>query len=112
MTRAEILREIERCDREIAAAQDQPGAPAYLVTLGIEDWWHERRLLEQMLVDPETGIRPMDQWGNACYQGFVSDARFGSGQVIKRTNRNTTRKWIRSGERSLFGQAAAGECPK
>lgn len=25
--------------------------------------------------------------------GFVSDARFGGGEVVKRTNRATTRKW-------------------
>lgn len=46
-------------------------------------------------IDPKTGIKPIADWGNACYQGFVSDSRFGSGLVIKRTNRATTRKWIR-----------------
>jgi len=97
MTRAEILREIARCDREIAEAGRQADAPAYLVTLGIEDWQWERRALEKMFVDPETGIRPIGHWGNACHQGFVSDSRFGSGPVIKRTNRDLTRKWIRSG---------------
>jgi hypothetical protein len=47
-------------------------------------------------IDSETKIRPIGEWGSACARGFVSDARFGSGQVIKRTNRDLTRKWIRS----------------
>lgn len=49
MTAAEIAREIAKCDDEIAAMQHQePTAPAYLTTLGIEDWRRERRILEQM----------------------------------------------------------------
>lgn len=36
-------------------------------------------------------------WGNAAGRGFVSDSRFGSGQVIKRTNRDVSRKWRRVG---------------
>lgn len=44
-------------------------------------------------IDPKTGIWPICEWGNACYQGFVSDSRFGSGNVIKRTNREVTKKW-------------------
>ena len=51
-----------------------------------------------MRIDPETQIKPIGEWGGACGRGFVSDARFGSGQVIKRTNRETTRKWIRTQE--------------
>lgn len=45
--------------------------------------------------DPETGIWPIGEWGYECARGFVSDARFqrGDEQIIKRTNRNTTRKW-------------------
>lgn len=31
-------------------------------------------------------------WGASCGMGFVSDERFGTGQVIKRTNRVMTRK--------------------
>jgi len=31
-------------------------------------------------------------------RGFVSDSRFGGGQVIKRTNRQSTRKWRKVGE--------------
>ena len=100
MTPEEIRTEIARCDREIAAMQAQnPVKPAYLTTLGIEDWKRERAILEDMLgyrIDPKTGIKPIADWGNACYRGFVSDSRFGSGQVIKRTNRETTRKWIRN----------------
>lgn len=36
----------------------------------------------QKPVDPATGIRPISEWGSACARGFVSDSRFGSGQVI------------------------------
>lgn len=46
-------------------------------------------------INPETGIWPISEWGYGCKRGFVSDARFGSGQVIQRTNRETTRKWRR-----------------
>ena len=42
--------------------------------------------------DPETGIRPISQWGPECSRGFVRDARFGPGQVIKGTNRSKSRK--------------------
>jgi hypothetical protein len=45
-------------------------------------------------VDPETGIRPIAEWGACCGRGFVSNARFGPNQlVIPRTNRAITRKW-------------------
>jgi hypothetical protein len=44
-------------------------------------------------IDPKTGIWPMSEWGNRCSYGFISNSRFGSGQVIPRTNRETTRKW-------------------
>ena len=37
--------ELERCDREISDAAGQHDKPAYLVTLGIEDWECEKRLL-------------------------------------------------------------------
>jgi hypothetical protein len=41
------LNEIERCHREIDAMRAQAGAhPAWLVTLGIEDWLMEIRLIE------------------------------------------------------------------
>lgn len=50
MTPDEIAREIARCDEEIAAMEAQePVGPAYLVTLGIEDWQAEKRILQQML---------------------------------------------------------------
>jgi hypothetical protein len=44
-------------------------------------------------IDPETGILPMCEWGSECTRGFVRDERFGSGQVIKGTNRAVSRKW-------------------
>lgn len=42
--------ELERCDREIAAIRARPDvvaglAPAWLVTMGIEDWEAEKRLI-------------------------------------------------------------------
>jgi hypothetical protein len=43
-------------------------------------------------IDPETGIKPIANWGIECGRGFVRDARFGPGQVIKGTNRSKTRK--------------------
>jgi hypothetical protein len=50
MTPADILAEIARCDREIAEMETQePVKPAYLTTMGIEDWRAERRLLEREL---------------------------------------------------------------
>lgn len=46
MTQAELQRELDRCDREIAEMENQPpGAPAYLTTLGIEDWKREKLLV-------------------------------------------------------------------
>ncbi len=39
--------ELLRCDREIAEIETHHSDPAYLVTLGIEDWRHEERLIEQ-----------------------------------------------------------------
>lgn len=45
-----------------------------------------------------TGALPISQWGGACARGFVRDSRFGDGQVIKGTNRNTSRKWRNSKE--------------
>ena len=47
--RAEILREIARCDREIAEAGRQADAPAILVALWAEDWEGEKRILLAML---------------------------------------------------------------
>jgi hypothetical protein len=54
-------------------------------------------------IDPETGIWPIKEWGYSCAMGFVSDSRFAGGtgtQVIKRTNRDVTRKWreLKKGE--------------
>ncbi len=40
------LRELQRCEREISEAAGQTDKPAYLVTLGIEDWECEKRLIE------------------------------------------------------------------
>jgi hypothetical protein len=52
-----LLAELARCDREIAEikARDNSAAPAYLPTLGIADWEHEKRLL---LYPPASGARP------------------------------------------------------
>jgi hypothetical protein len=45
-------------------------------------------------MNPETGIRPFEEWGCSCGRGFVSNARFGPNQpVIPRTSHATTRKW-------------------
>ena len=52
--------------------------------------------------DPDSGILPISAWGSECARGFVSNARFSpSDTVIPRTNRATTRKWLRSGGRSV-----------
>ncbi len=60
------------------------------------------RVMAEYERDPETGIRPISAWGSECARGFVSNARFSSTDtVIPRTNRATTRKWIRSGERAV-----------
>jgi hypothetical protein len=40
----------------------------------------------------KTGVRPISEWGSGCARGFVSNERFGSGPVIKRTNRAAQRK--------------------
>ena len=40
-----LREQIARCDREIAEALKQHDAPAWLVTLGVEDWEAEKRLL-------------------------------------------------------------------
>jgi len=36
---------LERCDREICEMSGQTDKPAFLVTLGIEDWECEKRLI-------------------------------------------------------------------
>jgi hypothetical protein len=54
---------------------------------------------DQPTIDPETGIKPISEWGKACMQGFVRDARFGPGPVIKGTNRDKTRKNIEATQR-------------
>ncbi len=49
MAAGKILEEIARCDREIAEMEQQlPGQPAYLTTLGIEDWKAEKRILQRL----------------------------------------------------------------
>jgi hypothetical protein len=57
-------------------------------------------------IDPETGIWPIREWGPSCARGFVGNERFATknDQVIKRTNRAVTKKWLkvsatRDGER-------------
>ena len=46
-------------------------------------------------INPETGIYYIKDWGGHCGIGFVGDQRFAQSgeQVIKRTNRQTTKKW-------------------
>lgn len=44
-------------------------------------------------IDPRTRIWRLSEWGAFCGRGFISDSRFGDGLVIRRTNRETTRKW-------------------
>ena len=50
--------------------------------------------------DPKTGIFAIKDWGPHCGRGFVSDSRFGSDLVIKRTNRASTKKWRKLGPHS------------
>lgn len=60
-------------------------------------------------IDPATGIWPISEWGYSCAMGFVSDSRFGSScRVIKRTNRETTRRWRRSGNSITTGASKQG----
>jgi hypothetical protein len=51
-------------------------------------------------LNPETHIWPVSEWGAACGKGFISDPRFGNDQVIPRTNRTTTRKWLKLGRQT------------
>lgn len=45
-------------------------------------------------VKGEGGVLPISEWGAECGRGFVSDSRFSAtDRVIKRTNRQSTRKW-------------------
>jgi hypothetical protein len=51
----DLIAQIERCDREIDEIQQRPDvvagvAPAWLVTLGVEDWLAEKRILLDQLV--------------------------------------------------------------
>lgn len=43
-------------------------------------------------INPATGIWPTAEWTGHCHFGFVRDARFGPGQVIKGTSRDKSRK--------------------
>jgi hypothetical protein len=51
-------------------------------------------------IDPSTGIWPASEWGYECQRGFISNARFGTGRVIPRTNRSTLRKWRKGKEQA------------
>ena len=42
-----------------------------------------------------SAVKPISEWGPECSRGFVRDARFGPGQVIKGTSRAKSRKNIR-----------------
>lgn len=51
-----LVEALDRCDREIREMTHQPPVkPAYITTLGIEDWRCERRLIENELRKPEGG---------------------------------------------------------
>lgn len=55
---AEAARQIARCNAEIEAMLRQPeGPPAWLTTLGIEDWRAEKRLIraEQKAMAADAG---------------------------------------------------------
>ena len=70
LTQDEIRVEIARCDREIAAMESQdPVKPAYLTTMGIEDWRKERRILEEML---ESWRKP--EWSETLIMGRAASA--------------------------------------
>lgn len=48
----DVQAEIARCDREISEIEHRPDidtAPAYLITLGQEDWLHEKRLIQSRI---------------------------------------------------------------
>lgn len=47
----ELYKALERCEREIAAIErGENDAPAYLVTLGLEDWKREKAAIETELL--------------------------------------------------------------
>lgn len=55
----DLQRMMARCDAEIAAMRTQTDAPAWLITLGIEDWAQEKRLLAAELArrrDPDAHL--------------------------------------------------------
>lgn len=45
----ELLQELRRCRLEIEAMQDQHDSPAWLVTLGVNDWQMEQKLIYELL---------------------------------------------------------------
>jgi hypothetical protein len=54
---AALEREIARCDAEIAAMYTQePVKPAYLTTLGIQDWEGEKRILQSIAAIRSTEV--------------------------------------------------------
>jgi hypothetical protein len=48
--------------------------------------------LERLAIQLEDAVRELQQIYESG-RGFVSNSRFGSGQVIPRTNREVSRKW-------------------
>lgn len=69
-TEERIRAELRRCAREIDAMETQePPGQAVLVTLGIEDWKTEMRLIVDML--------PVDQWPYKLASPRVWPDRFG-----------------------------------
>lgn len=60
--------------------------------------WPAAEPVKSKTVEAETHIAHVSEWGSACARGFVSDSRFpsGGGEVIKRTSRDTSRRWRRA----------------
>ena len=64
---------------EYRAPLPEVGTPGQSDYLQLGEWWTRPALVE-------------------CGRGWVRDERFGSGQVIKGTNRNVSRKWREVGK--------------
>jgi len=63
------------------------------------EWWDENGWTRLVSAEYQFKI-PISEWGGAARRGFASSERFAQPgeQVIKRTNRNASRKWYRSGK--------------
>ena len=54
--------ELARCNREIAEASQQTEAPAWLVTLGVEDWEAEKCWILAQETSSTVLVLPDDLW--------------------------------------------------